>query len=117
MKRIILLLVLIIVFCPVLQEFAGANNNGVIRTSIVMQNWKIENVNNRIAEGTFPIEVILPLRKEINLQILHSPAISRFGNTKLSGLSDTWIRNSYIFSRVNTCNARKINYLMVPPRL
>jgi hypothetical protein len=64
---------------------------------VVFQNWKIDGVDDRIAEGSLPIFINLPVRENMSLQILHSPAISRFGESELSGLSDTWLRGSYVF--------------------
>jgi len=81
--------------CFLFQRISANDNSGIIRTGLVIQNWKIDNFEDRIAEGTFPIEVVLPIREKINLQIIHSPAVSRYGDVELSGMSDTWIRGTY----------------------
>ncbi|MBN2011337.1 hypothetical protein JW960_18480 [candidate division KSB1 bacterium] len=68
------------------------------RTSIVIQNWGIDGIDERIAEGTFPLNLYWPVNNKLNLQLTHSPAMSRFGDLQLSGMSDTWINGSYALS-------------------
>jgi len=72
--------------------------NKIVRFSFVMQNWKIDGLDDRIAEGTFPIELIYPLNSRLNLQIYHSPAISNYGDIELHGFSDTWIKSTYLLN-------------------
>ncbi len=78
-------------------EIFSQPNDGIFRSGIVIQKWTIENLKDPISEGTFPFEVIYPLRENLNVQINHSPAFSRFGDNGLSGLSDTWLRSTYTF--------------------
>lgn len=85
-----------IVLFVALIEFGYAQNSGaILKTGIVVQKWTIKGWSDPISEGTFPIELIYPIRENISLQVNHSPAASQFGNSNLSGLSDTWIRSNY----------------------
>lgn len=95
MKRSLIIFFILLLLS---EEIFSQTNGGIFRSGIVIQKWTIENLNDPISEGTFPLEVIYPLRANLNVQINHSPAFSRFGNNNLSGLSDTWIRSTYTFS-------------------
>lgn len=68
---------------------------GKFSTGFVFQKWTIEDLNDPISEGTFPMELIYPLMENFHVQISHFPALSRFGESNMAGLSDTWIRTSY----------------------
>jgi hypothetical protein len=90
-KLFILTLILFIFPGEILSEPQG----GILRSGIVIQKWTVEDLTDPISEGTFPIEFIYPIRDNLNIQINHSPALSRFGDYDLSGLSDTWIRSTF----------------------
>lgn len=94
MKNFLILIFVLLIFTG---EIIGQTQNGIVRTGFVIQIWSIENINKPISENTFPIEVIYPIRENINLQLSHSPAVSHSGQNTLSGLSDTWLRSSYSF--------------------
>lgn len=95
MRKLIMLTFLL---CLLTTNLRGQNQGGIIKTGIVIQNWTIEDLPDPVSEGTFPIEIHYPLRDNLNLQLNHSPAVSRYGDFNLSGLSDTWIRSTYAFS-------------------
>ena len=98
MKKILLLLLITPMTLFAQESYQGTSfKTGFIRSMVVFQNWKIDGIDDRIAEGSLPIFINLPVRENMSLQILHSPAISRFGDSELSGLSDTWLRGSYVF--------------------
>lgn len=94
MKKCLMLIFVLLIFAG---EIYSQTQDGILRTGFVVQIWSIEDVNQSISENTFPIEVIYPIRENINIQFNHSPAVSRWGQVNLSGLSDTWIRSSYAF--------------------
>lgn len=74
---------------------------GSVRTSLVLQYWSIETFDDLISEATVPIQVIYPVRENLNLQINHFPALSQFGTASMAGVSDTWIRTTYSFANDN----------------
>lgn len=92
MKKICIIILLLFTTVEVVYS---QTQGGILKTGIVIQKWTIDGVNDPISEGTFPVEFIYPIRDNLNLQVSHSPALSRFGNSNISGLSDTWIRSSY----------------------
>ena len=97
MKKVIVLFIFIPFLCYAHSNYWNSGGEtGFIHTSIVMQNWKIDGVEDRIVEGSMPLFINLPVRQNFNLQISHSPAISRYGDLELSGLSDTWVRGIYV---------------------
>jgi len=96
MKSLYVILIIFVIFVPVMcfGQQAGAS----IRTSFVLQKWDIQKVKDSVSEGTFPIEINYSIRDNINLQINHFPALSKFGKSEIAGLSDTWVRATYSFA-------------------
>lgn len=99
MKRKLLLILLILSISNI--PLAAQELGGYVRTSAVLQLWNIEDLKDGIFEATLPVEVYFPVRENVQLQINHSPAISQFGEINLSGLSDTWLKASYLFADGN----------------
>ena len=98
MKKLIFLLLICNTLAFSQKKYSDVyNNKPIIRTSAVYQTWRLDNIDSTINETTIPIEVILPIRENISLQIYNSPAFSSFGKYELSGLSDTWIKGVYSF--------------------
>jgi len=95
MKQISILIIILFAFNSIL---SGQTNNAILRTGLINQIWTIKYIKRPISETTFPIEVIYPIGENLNIQFNHSPAFSSFGDSTLSGISDTWIRSSYRFS-------------------
>ncbi|MBL7095688.1 hypothetical protein ISS22_17170 [candidate division KSB1 bacterium] len=96
MRNPIARIVLIFLIIPILSY--SQDSGASMRTSFIFQKWDIEKVDDSITEGTFPIEVNYPIRENINLQLNHFPALSKFGKNELAGLSDTWLRANYSFA-------------------
>ena len=97
MKRFMSLIILLLTFLIVYPyETRAFGKGGIIKTGIVMQNWRIEADSERIAELSIPINVIFPVNEKIHIQLYNSPALARFGDFEIGGLSDTWIRGTYI---------------------
>ena len=110
MKKVIILVLLLAYNISYGQNEYLHNNiasTKLIRTSIIIQDWGIDGIENHISEGTLPIEIIYPINRKFNLNIYNSPAISRFGNKNINGLSDTWIRCLYNYSNniIFSCGA------------
>ena len=99
MKKYIVSFLFILLVIPVHAQHEYWPDQALMRsvqTGIVFQNWRIDGVEDRIIEGTMPISVIWPINENSSIQLMHSPAVSRFGNIQLSGMSDTWLHGSYI---------------------
>lgn len=86
-------LILILIMIP---GIISANpEGGKFSTGFVFQKWTIENFADPVSEGTFPVELIYPVMDNFHVQVSHFPALSRYGEASMTGLSDTWIRTSY----------------------
>ena len=96
MRRLILIIIFILPGIIFSQE-----ETGVIRTSIVLQRWDIEDIDDSISEGTMPIEITYPVLENMTIQLNHFPAFSKFGEANMAGISDTWIRGAYSFTDYN----------------
>ena len=92
MRKVCIIILLLAGFTEIV---AAQSQGGFLRTGIVLQQWTIDGIDDAISESTFPIELMYPIRPNLNVQLSHSPAVSQFGNANLSGLSDTWIRSTY----------------------
>ena len=95
MRKFIISVLVLFVF-PVL--LYCQDEGGMLKTSIVMQRWDIEKIDDSITEATMPIEFIYPLYENLNIQVSHFPALSQFGKSHLAALSDTWVRSTYSFA-------------------
>jgi len=98
MRKVLLLLLGIVIF-PIISF--SQSDNGYVRTTMVLQLWNIEHLSDAISQGTMPIELVYPLRDNLQLQVNHSPAMSKFGDISMTGLSDTWIKANYSFADGN----------------
>lgn len=98
MKKLIFLLLIFNTLGYTQKKYSDVyNNKPIIRTSVIYQSWKLDKIDSTINETSIPIEIIVPIRENINLQIYNSPAFSSFGKYELSGISDTWIKGVYSF--------------------
>ncbi len=85
------------IFLMIHGQLLSETPNGFIRTGFVVQMWSVETIKDAVSENTYPIEIMYPIRENLTVQLNHSPAVSRFGDINMSGLSDTWIRSTYAF--------------------
>ncbi|MBN2030781.1 hypothetical protein JW824_11110 [bacterium] len=58
--------------------------------------WNLEYSPEPITQVSVPITIVFPIGYQFNLTILHTPALSTFGEFKIEGLSDTWIHGAYM---------------------
>ena len=69
---------------------------GYVATGFSYQRWIQETVSDPIKQAVFPVSVFYPLPHQIYLSLSNSPGIANYSGTKLSGLSDTWMRLTYV---------------------
>lgn len=74
----------------------GGKNSKIIRGTVCFQSFSVENVDNSISEFSFPIQIIWPVNSDLNLQLQHTPASSAYGDYKLAGISDTYLKANYL---------------------
>ncbi len=96
MKKLVLMFILLPGCCFSQEMMTNSNyRNMYLSTGVTMQNWQIEGVSSRISEAAFPFFLNVPVFRNGNLQISHTPAISHYADIELSGFSDTWILGNY----------------------
>ena len=70
--------------------------SGYVATGFSYQRWSQEFVSEPVDQAVFPLTVFYPLPKRIYLSLSNSPGYAGYGETKLTGLSDTWMRITYV---------------------
>jgi hypothetical protein len=78
---------------------AGAQlgSRGYFYSGLTYQRWTMEGVESPLGQTAAPLAVVLPLSKQAAVHFSNVPAWAKFGDAKLSGLSDTWIKATYVF--------------------
>jgi len=76
---------------------AQPGQRGYLSTGLSYQSWTIENTDDPIEQTAGPLVAAFPVSKRFMVHFSNLPAASQFGGTKLSGLSDTWIKTTYVF--------------------
>jgi len=72
-------------------------SQGYVSVGTTHQSWDIEHVDDPIRQTAFPLAVFFPFSKRLMVHFSNLPASTQFGDVKLSGLSDTWIKATYLF--------------------
>jgi hypothetical protein len=83
--------VLVAQWSPVMPGSAG-----FVSTGVSFQRWSFEHVDKPLQEIVFPVTAFLLLSKGLYLTASNTPGTAKFDTTSLSGLSDTWIRITYL---------------------
>lgn len=76
---------------------------GQVSMGVSYQRWANEADDEPIQQTVAPINVFLKMQDNLYLNISNSPATTKYADVKLSGVSDTWIRATYMLPN---------NYLM-----
>ncbi len=82
------------------EEVSMSQNLAYISTGMSLQMMRLEKQETPINQLSFPITVVFPVGRHIQMIVSHTPAISSWADTaaiRISGLSDTWIQGTYIF--------------------
>ncbi len=72
-------------------------SQGYVSVGATHQSWSIEHVDDPIQQTAFPMAVFFPFSERLMVHFSNLPASTRFGDVKLSGWSDTWIKATYLF--------------------
>lgn len=76
---------------------AQPGSNGYVSFGISHQSWEFEHVDDPLQQNAFPMAAFVPFSRRLSVHLSNIPASSRFGDLKLSGVSDTWIKANYLF--------------------
>lgn len=91
-----LLMILFSIHVSGMEGFIPSKSSGFISVGGSFQQWSIEEMDDPIQQTVVPIVCFYPLTPNWYLNVSNSPAYAAFGNSSLSGISDTWIRTTYI---------------------
>jgi len=101
MKSKVLFAVLIL--CTAVSAFSQEEvlpvvRNTTLSTGVFFQAWSIEKSVSPITQVSFPVHIVMPLKPDMHLSVTHTPSLSWwYDDTRLSGLSDTWVQAAYVF--------------------
>jgi hypothetical protein len=76
---------------------AQLGSRGYLTTGATYQKWTMEGAESPLEQTTVPVAAVLPFSKQLAVHFSNVPASARYGSAKLSGLSDTWIKATYVF--------------------
>jgi opacity protein-like surface antigen len=71
-------------------------STGFVSTGISFQRWSFEHVDKPLQEVVFPLMAFIPLSRGFYLTASNTPGSAKFDTISISGLSDTWLRFTYI---------------------
>jgi hypothetical protein len=80
---------------PVLAESPAATS-GFASMGISFQSWKLENLDHPVQQTVLPILIFVPVQPGLYFSLSNTPGFSKFDQSKLNGLSDTYLRGTYV---------------------
>jgi hypothetical protein len=74
-------------------------SRGFVSTGASFQSWKIEHLEDTpIQETVFPVTAFFQMSRDFSVTASNTPGSAKFDTSSISGLSDTWIRGTYLLS-------------------
>ncbi len=86
----------IILFVLTSLTLSLAQSNGHVSMGVSYQRWQSKSVDDPLQQIVAPINVFLQPSEGLYLNISNTPGSASFSDLKLSGMSDTWIRATYV---------------------
>jgi hypothetical protein len=77
---------------------AAAGPRGFVSTAGSFQQWSFENNDKPLRETVFPLTAFYRVSPDFSLTVSNTPGSARYDTVSISGLSDTWIRGTYLLS-------------------
>jgi hypothetical protein len=98
MKKYDRLILLILLPCILwgLEDFIPPRSTGFVSIGGQYQQWNSDDFSDPIQQTSGPILVFYPVTPNWFLNISNSPASASTGDLSISGVSDTWIRTTYV---------------------
>ena len=98
MKKYYLIIILCLLPCILLglEDFIPPRSNGFISMGGQFQQWNSNDFSDPIQQVSGPVLVFYPINSNWFLNLSNSPASASMGDLSLSGVSDTWIRTTYV---------------------
>ncbi len=76
-------------------QTGGYPQKGFVSFGVSYQRWVLENAGEP-DQIVFPVAIFYPVRPDLYLNISSSPAMTRYENIKMTGLSDTYVGVTYV---------------------
>ena len=74
-------------------------SRGFVSTGVSFQRWTMEHLEDTpLQETVFPLTAFFQMNRDFSVTVSNTPGSAKFDTTSLSGLSDTWIRGTYLLS-------------------
>lgn len=96
MKRWMILLLLIPVYLAAVEGIFSPKSGGFVSIGVSHQQWTNEYIDDPLQQTAAPILCFYPISPNWYLNLSNTPATASFKDSTLSGLSDTWIRTTYV---------------------
>lgn len=97
MKKIAWAFLCIAVLGQAQVQIPESDMRGTFSIGPSFQQWKFEESNVPVREVVFPISVFFPLRNGFYFTGTNTPAMAKQDTIQINGLSDTWLRLTYVF--------------------
>jgi len=76
---------------------AQTAGRGYVSIGLSSQSWDVEDADP-VRQTVFPLAVYVPFSNRLHLHFSNTPGSTASGGMSLSGLSDTWLKATYVFS-------------------
>jgi len=97
MRRILVFILLFPCLVWGQKRARSKSNQRIIRGTVINQSFAVEDVDEKMTELSFPIQVLWPVNPDLSLQVFGVYGSSQYGDYKLSGLSDIYVKTNYLF--------------------
>jgi hypothetical protein len=74
-------------------------SRGFFSTGASFQRWTMEHIEDTpLQETAFPLTAFFQMNRDFSVTVSNTPGTAKFDTASISGLSDTWIRGTYVLS-------------------
>jgi len=96
MKPWTLCMILIPVYLMSMEGFNPSKSGGFVSVGLSHQRWTSEDREDPLQQTAVPIVCYYPVSPNWHLNLSNTPATASYRDSTISGLSDTWIRTTYV---------------------
>lgn len=97
MKKLTCAFLFIVVLGQAWAQIPESGTRGTFSIGPSFQQWKFEKTDAPVREVVFPVTVFFPLRNGFFFTATNTPGLAKQDTVQIDGLSDTWLRLTYVF--------------------
>jgi len=97
MKKMACAFLFVAVFGQAQVQIPESGTRGTLSIGPSFQQWKFEESDTPVREVVFPVSVFFPLRNGFFFTGTNTPGLAKQDTLQINGLSDTWLRLTYVF--------------------